>query len=227
MSKDLTAFTEDISWFFQEDDKVEIEEKTLELSDDFKDLFPKLTELINCSRKTYLRINNVPHILFAWNNIDNEIFGWLNKIENLENVPNELSKEHKILLENIGGIQESFNQPEDSLTNNQNFMFIGTECSFGIGSWNNYYKETCEEENIEPIDNSNLICFVEEANGNMTFYNPITNDIIFFASDHCFDNITPINGQPEYTFYKYDNVKSFKDYVEKVAEEWIVENASC
>jgi hypothetical protein len=227
MNKDLTAFAEDISWFFQENDKVEIEERTFELSDDFKNIFPKLTKLIECSRKTHLRINDVPHILFAWNDIDDEIFGWLNKIEDLENVPNELSKEHKLLLENIGGIQESFNQPEDSLTNNQNFMFIGTECSFGIGSWNNYYKETCEEENIEPIDHSNLIWFVEEANGNMTFYNPTNSDIILFASDHCFDNITPINGQPEYTFYKYDNIKSFKEYVEKVAEEWIAENASC
>ena len=227
MNKDLSAFAEDISWFFQENDKVEIEERTLELTNDFKNIFPKLTKLIECSRKTFLRINNVPHILFAWNDIDDEIFGQLNKIEDLENVSDNLSAEHKILLQNIGGIQESFNQPEDSLTNNQNFMFIGNECSFGIGTWNEYYKETCEEENIEQIDHSNLICFVEEANGNMTFYNSKTNKIILFASDHCFDDITPINGQPEYTFYSYDKIKTFTEYVEQVAKEWTAENASC
>ncbi|WP_299315052.1 hypothetical protein [uncultured Aquimarina sp.] len=227
MSKDLTAFIEDISWFFNETDKVEIEIKSFDLSADFKLIFPKLTKLIDCARITHLQINNVPHILFAWNDIDGEIFGWLNKIEDRENLYHQLSNEHKILLQNIGGIQESFNQPDDSLTNNQNFMFIGTKCSFGIGSWNEYYKETCDEENVEPIDHSNLICFVEEANGNLTFYNPTTNDIILFASDHCFDDITPLNEQPEYTFYKYDNIKSFPDYVEKIADEWMEENASC
>jgi hypothetical protein len=227
MNKDLAAFIDDISWFFQENDKVEIEEKSFDLSDDFNLIFPKLTELIECARKTHLRINNVPHILFAWNDIDDEIFGWLNKIEDFENTPNQLSKEHKILLKNIGGIQESFNQPEDSLTNNQNFMFIGTECSFGIGSWDEYYKETCDEQNIESINHSKLICFVEEANGNKTLYDTISNDILLFASDHCFDDIKPIDGQPEYTFYKYNNIKSFTDYVEKVADEWMEENASC
>ncbi len=226
MNKDLTAFAEDISWFFQENDKIEIEQYTLELSDDFKKIFPKLTELIDCSRKTFLRINNKPHILFAWNDIDDEIFGWLNKVEESESVSDKLSDEHKILIQNIGGIQESFNQPEDSLTNNQNFMFIGSDCSYGIGSWNEYYYETCVEENIEPIDHSDLICFVEEANGNLTCYNPKNSEIILFAPDHCFENITPIKGQPEYTFYKYDNIKSFKNYVEKVAEEWLVEIAN-
>ncbi|WP_158978998.1 hypothetical protein [Cellulophaga sp. L1A9] len=227
MNKDLKAFIEDISWFFQENDKIEYEENILELSADFKHIFPKLTKLIECSRKTFLLINNVPHILFAWNDIDDEIFGWLNKVEDLEGISDKLSAEHKILLQNIGGIQESFNQPEDSLTNNQNFMFIGTECSFGIGSWNEYYKEICGEENIEPIEHSNLICFAEEANGNMTFYHPRTNKIMLFASDHCFDDITPITGQPEYTFYNYDIINTFTEYVEKVADEWIAKNASC
>ena len=227
MNNDLTTFAEDISWFFQENDKIEIEEKTFYLTNEFKQTFPKLTKLIDCARKTHLRINNIPHILFAWDNIDNEIFGWLNKVEDWENIPNQLIKEHKTLLQNIGGIQESFNQPENSLTNNQNFMFIGTKCSFGIGSWDEYYKETCNEENVETINHSNLICFMEEANGNMTFYSPTSKEIILFASDHYFEGITPLDGQPEYSFYKYDKIKSFTDYVEKIANEWIEENASC
>jgi len=227
MSKDFTAFVDDISWFIQKNDKVEIEERTFELSNDFKNKFPKLTKLIETSRKTFLRINNVPHILFAWTNIYGEIFGWLNKIGDLENVSDKLCIEHKILLQNIGGIQEFFNQPEDAITNNKIFMFTGSECSFGIGSWDEYYKKSCKEENVDPIEHSNLICFVEEANGNMTFYEQKTNEIILFAPDHCFEDITPIEGQPEYTFYKYENIETFKNYVEKIAEEWIKENASC
>ena len=226
MNPDLTAFIDEISWFFQEKDTVEIEEKSFDFSADFKLIFPKLTRLIESARKTHLRINNIPHILFAWNNMTGEIFGWLNKIESLESFPIQLSKEHKLLLQNIGGIQESFNQPEDSLTNNQNFMFIGSECNRGIGAWDEYYKEVCNEEKIEPLNHSNLIRFVEEANGNMTLYDSTSNDILLFASDHCFDYVKPVAGQPEYTFYQYDSIATFTDYVEKLAGEWMAENAN-
>jgi len=226
MNPDLTAFIDEISWFFQENDNVETEEKSFDLSADFKLIFPKLTRLIGSARKTHLRINNIPHILFAWNNMTGEIFGWLNKIESLESFPIQLSKEHKLLLQNIGGIQESFNQPEDSLTNNQNFMFIGSECNIGIGAWDEYYKEVCNEEKVEPLNNSNLIRFVEEANGNMTLYDSTSNDILLFASDHCFDYVKPVAGQPEYTFYQYESIATFTDYVEKLAGEWMAENAN-
>lgn len=226
MNPDLTAFINDISWFFQENDTVEIEEKSFELSEDFKLIFPKLTRLIDGARKTHLQINNVPHILFAWNNTDGEIFGWLNKMERLESLPDQLSKEHRLLLQNIGGIQESFNQPEDSLTNNQNFMFIGSKCNRGIGAWDEFYKEVCNEEKIQPLNHSHLIRFVEEANGNITLYDSTSNEVLLFASDHCFDHVTPLAGQPEYTFYQYESIATFTDYVEQLAHEWTMENAS-
>ncbi|MEM9338923.1 MAG: hypothetical protein AAGA66_09360, partial [Bacteroidota bacterium] len=92
--------------------------------------------------------------------MDGQICGWLNQQETKEEFKYELIQEHELLIRNIGGIRESFNQPEDSFSNNQNFMFIGSECSRGIGDWDDYYSMTCEEEGKNQINFSNLLAFV-------------------------------------------------------------------
>ena len=127
VSQDLEAFKSEISWFLDPNSKVELkEQKEMRQSEEFKVTFPKLTELIQKSRQTYLIIDNINYILFAWDTLDGQICGWLNQQETEEEYKCELIEEHELLLRNIGGIRESFNQPEGSFTNNQNFMFIGS-----------------------------------------------------------------------------------------------------
>lgn len=133
----------------------------------------------------------------------------------------ELIEEHELLLRNIGGIQETFNQPENAFSNNQNFMFIGSECSRGIGSWDDYYLMRCEDEHKEAIDYSNLLAFVYEANGALTLYEPITKKILLFSHDHSFDNVEFLENQPEYTFHTFKNAINFVDYVEELARQWM------
>lgn len=222
-NNDFKAFKETKSWFFKPDSSVLFKEKIdLRLSEEFKETFPELTSIVGKSRTTFLEIDGEEHLLFAWNNKDDQICGWLNKIENSESFFCEPIAEHELMLRNIGGIVESFNQPEVWLGNNQNFMFLGSECFRGIGGWEEYYSMLCEEGDYEQIDYTRFLTFVEEANGGMTMYDTFTKKVMIFSHDHRFTNVDFMEKQPEYTFHTIQAVETFIDYVEEVAAQWKV-----
>lgn len=222
MNIDFETFKSEITWFIKPADKVELLDTVLNysLKDNFRATFPVLTNLIEKSRVLNLTINNQHYRLFSWTNKENKSIGWLNKIESDNTSEIELLDEHELLLKEIGGIKESYNQPDPSLTNNQNFLFIRSECTKGIGGWDDYYKTMCEEDSKPQIDYKEFICFVQEANGDVTLYNKNTKEVLLFAHDHCFENVEFLENQPEYTFYKINGVKTFVDYVESLATEW-------
>ena len=89
--------------------------------------------------------------------------------------------------------------------------------------WDDYYDDMCNEYQMSKIDSSDFISFVQEANGALTLYNPENNEVLLFSHDHSFDNVEFLENQPKYTFHRIKGVKSFTDYVEKLAEEWIAE----
>lgn len=222
MDINFETFKNDITWFVKPTDKVELLDTTLNysLTKKFQETFPKLTSLIEKSRVLDLKINYQSYRLFSWTNKDNKSFGWLNKIDSDNTTEIELIDEHELILQEIGGIQESYNQPEPSLTNNQIFLFIKSECSKGIGGWDDYYEMMCEEENKQKINYKDFVCFVQEANGNVTLYDRNSKEVMLFAHDHSFDNVEFLENQPEYTFHKISGIKTFVDYVEILAAEW-------
>ncbi|MEC4054071.1 hypothetical protein VSP10_14925 [Myroides odoratimimus] len=223
MNRDFEEFRKNVSWFISSKDQVELLglKECFQLSTSFNQTYPVLTKLILKARILNLKINNQEFILFSWTTKEGESCGWLNKLENITKDKYNLIDEHLLLLNEIGGIQESYNQPEDSLCNNQNFMFIASSCHLGIEDWDLYYKQACGEEYKLLPSFEELICFVEEANGNLTLYDSKTKKVLLFAPDHCFDNVSCLEGQPEYTFYTIDGVEGFVDYVETLANEWI------
>lgn len=219
--KDFDIFKKEITWFIKPNSDVTFVKQDFRISEEFNNTFPKLSLLIKKARISNIKVDNQDYILFAWNNQENHICGWLNKIENEENEALELINEHQLLLKNIGGIQESFNSPENSFCNNQNFMFINSECFKGIGEYEDYYTSACEEENFEKIDFSNFLSFAYEANGALTMYNSSSKEVFLFSHDHSFDNVSFVKNQPEYTFHSFKNVTTFIDYVEELANQWI------
>ena len=223
MNDDFETFKKEIPWCFRRSEKIEFLplEKHTGLSESFRQTFPILTDLIQEARILDLIISNQRHMLFSWTNKKNGLScGWLNKVEQNPQRTLNLIDEHKLLISEIGGILETYKGPELSLSNNQNFMFIEAECTNGIGGWDEFYKMRCEEESKTQIHSKDFICFVEEANGNLTLYHPETKDVLVFAPDHSFDNVEFLEDQPEYTFHKINNITSFVDYVEALAAEW-------
>lgn len=216
--KDFDTFKKEIIWFIKPNSDVTFVKQDFRISEEFSNTFPKLSLLIKKARISNIKVDNQDYILFAWNNQENQICGWLNKIEN---EVLELIHEHELLLKNIGGIQESFNSPENSFCNNQTFMFINSECFKGIGEYEDYYTSACEEENFEKIDFSNFLSFAYEANGALTMYDFNNKEVFLFSHDHSFDNVSFVKNQPEYTFHSFKNVTTFIDYVEELANQWI------
>ena len=221
MNQDFKAFQTEISWFIGTNSKVEFEvSKEIRLSEEFRTTFPELTGLILKSRQTYLKIDDINYILFAWDSKEGEVCGWLNQQETVEEYKHELIEKHELLLRNIGGIRESFNQPEGSFTNNKNFIFIGSECSRGIGDWDDYYSMMCEDEGKTEIDYSTFLTFSHEVNGDLTLYEPVAEELYLFSHDHSFENVDFVKDQPEYTFHTFKNINTFGSYVEELARQW-------
>lgn len=225
VNKDFQALTNYYKWLIKESDDVVIGDIQTEiiLSEEFLNTFPKLSRLLKKARILNLTINSIPYKLYSWTNSKGIRCGWINKFEPESKSNLKIIKEHKLLLNEIGGIWESYNQPEPSLTNNQEFLFIESECLSGIGGWDEYYQLVCKQENLKEIDYSDFVGFVREANGDVTVYNPSNKEVLLFAHDHCFENVKFLDNQPDYTFHKINNVTTFVDYVEELASEWQTE----
>jgi hypothetical protein len=220
-NNDFKTFQKEVSWFLKPTSNIRTKESDIRLSIEFKETYPKLTLLIEKARVTSVDIDQVEYLLFAWDSKADLICGWLNKIDEPESCFAELMPEHELIIRFIGGMRETFNNPETSFADNQNFMFSGTECSRGIGDWDQYYHMACEEENYTPIDFNNFIVFAKEANGALTMYNPDNKTVLLFSHDHCFDNVNFMDNQPQYTFHSFKGVDTFIDYVEELATQWL------
>ncbi len=226
-SKDFDIFKQEISWFVKPTDKIELAESELNLSDNFITTFPTLHKLVSQATVLDISLTRQDKIsyykLLSWTDNKDLKSGWLCKFDNAENEI-EILPEHQLLVDNIGGIQESYNQleiEEEILTDNQNFLFIKSDCKKGIGGWDEYYTEMCNEENTQQIDFKDFICFVEEANGDVTLYDPKSKEVMLFAHDHSFENVEFLENQPEYTFHRISGITNFIDYAETLAQQWL------
>lgn len=123
----------------------------------------------------------------------------------------------------IGTIIESwgFEDIREDIICNMDGVLIDN-IAYGIGDWKDYFKESCDDEELVPnIQDEDYILVAEEANGNMILCNINSSEIVLFAHDHCFDNVEVYKDCPEYTFYKINNAEGLIDYFELVAQQWM------
>jgi len=220
--EDFEEFKGDITWFIKATDRVSIKQSKIDLSSDFEATFPSLARLVKQARVLSITINDGTYRMLSWNRKDNKPCGWLCQLESPGVSDLAILPEHQLLLNNIGGIRESYNPPDDDIfTNNQNFLFIKSECEQGLGYSQVYYDDMCRDLDIDRLPEDNLVMFVEEANGARTLYDLLTKQVYLFSHDHCFNYVTFLEGQPEYTYHLINGVTTFRDYVETLAQQWI------
>ena len=226
MIKYYNAFLNEISWFNHKKEPIDVFEiEKFKLTQKFQDTFPVMTQLINRSAKTGVEYNGKSMILFCWE-VDKEISGWMCQFDK---PIVSLIDEHKLVIDNIGGIIESFNGPESievnginynyTLTLNQDFMFVGSMNTDKL-DWEDYYVDRCEELGVKPIDLTNSVFFSKEANGAKYFYDRRTKEVKLFSHDHAFRFVEFLTNQPEYTMHKINGVNNFVDFVELIAKQW-------
>ncbi|WP_199624770.1 hypothetical protein [Paenibacillus alkalitolerans] len=225
-NNDLNEFIENVPWFFNEDDKINVAGETNFTShNDFKSKYPKLTRLLSQARVTIINVNELnEYMLFGWTNKHGESFGWLclppHKLDYLRN--SELHEDHILLLRSFGGIVERWNEPEESWLCNLKSALTLKDSVEGFDWLEELFTERCKDEGLEPgINSYDYIAFAFEANGNMTLYNKYTSEVLMFAHDHCFEHILPLQNCPDYTLYRLQNCRTFSDWVETVANQWL------
>lgn len=220
---DWEFFCECVPWFLTSDSKVDISsnsERVL-LSDSLSRQFPKLSNLLDNSNVTSLEIDGLKHQLLTWETDNGERMGWL-CIAVCSNVIPNLFRTHTDLLNYWGGIVEIFNEPEDTWLLNHNDILTLDEARNGADFIEDYKWAFEDEGFVIPINLEDYYCVAREANGNTTICHRQTGDILLFAPDHSFDHLICLEKCPEYTLYKIRNANTFQDWIEEIAQQWLV-----
>ena len=220
---DWQEFCEAIPWFLNHDAKVKVSEESSQLtfSINIENQLPLLTQLLKRATVTGITIENVNYNLLAWDSLDSHRLGWLSLAPNAETADIEIIPLHKELLASFGGVIERFNESDDTWLLNTN-EFLTAKKASNDATFIEDYLWAFEDEGIEiPIVLENFYCVLREANGNTTLCHKKTGQILFFATDHSFDHITPVQGCPEYTLYDIAGSENFITWVESIAQQWL------
>ena len=189
-------------------------------SREFSRLFPVLTRLLSRSRITPLTISGYPWTLFSWGDPAGELSGWLSPAPSESPLENAFVH-HRVLLQSFGGVTERFNDAESTWLLSH-IDALTMESAQSDASFIADYDWIFEQHGVPiPIDLEAYYCIAREANGNSTLCHRKTGEVLLFASDHDFDHIEPLEGCPEYSLYRIREVKTFTDWVEKIATQWV------
>ena len=189
-------------------------------SEEFGRLFPALSSLLSQSRVTPLTVSGSPWYLFSWGEPDGELSGWLSPAPS-ESPLEKIFGRHRVLLQSFGGVTERFNDAESTWLLNHIDVLTMESAQFDA-SFIADYDWIFEQHGVPiPIDLGAYYCIAREANGNSTLCHRNTGEVLLFAPDHCFDHVEPLEGCPEYSLYRIREVKTFTDWVEKVAAQWL------
>lgn len=146
--------------------------------------------------------------------------GWLSLLP-LADPPRNLFAEHRELLASFGGVVERFNEPEGSWLLNHNAVLTEREGSHDA-SFIRPYSWAFEKAGLTiPIDTSEYYSIAREANGNTTLCHRSSGEVLMFAPDHCFRHLERLEGCPEYTLYRINGARIFRDWVNTIARQWL------
>lgn len=224
---DWDQFTSDISWYTRNNEVVQVGEtrEGCALSKAASDMFPQLSKLLSSASVTEVSVNDVQYELLAWDFTEAKRTGWL-CLPPPETISHTLFKDHRILLESFGGIVERFNDIEYGWLENLNDALTLREAMKDCGYVQDYRWPFEDAGLTFPIDMKEYYSIALEANGTTTLCHRINGRILMFASDHCFDHLTELEGCPERTLYTINGAGSFREWVEIVANQWLIHTLS-
>ncbi|MBK5719385.1 hypothetical protein JGH11_00735 [Dysgonomonas sp. Marseille-P4677] len=197
------------------------------LSQEFITLFPKMARLLDKAYKVEFTLNgNQRFRQYIWTREEGSTAGWLCKLEHCVPQGRNIIPEHILLSQTVGGIIDYWltdsTKEANSFIDANEFTFSLVDSTIGIGGWEDNYINECKEQGLEPLNTSEFLTFALEANGNTTFYSHKTKEVfVYLHDDYSPFEITPHKGHPLCTIYQYDKAKSFVEYVEILAEQWL------
>lgn len=197
----------------------------IKFSTEFIQLFPLMTELLEKAKVIEFTINsNQRFRQYIWIHNDGTTSGWLCRLEHCVPQGRNIIPEHILLSQNLGGIINywSDSKSKETFVDANVFTFSLVDTFKGIGGFEDDYIRKCQEEQINPLDIADFVTFALERDGCVTAYNYKTKEIFMYL----LDGYTPfaysvVDGQPEYTLHQLHSAKTFVEYVEALAEQWL------
>ncbi|MEO9323256.1 hypothetical protein ABFT23_07175 [Nocardioides sp. C4-1] len=185
-----------------------------------------LAALLSTASVTPVEVDGRAWEIVGWDTAEEGRAGWL--------VPQQASAEaatsaglhpdHTALVQVLGGITERFGEPDDTwLVDTDESLTLATALSTARGVLDAYEWAwdddglTCP---IRPAERDDWYAISREANGNLTLAHRTSGRVVLFAPDHAFDDVTVLDGCPEYSLYTRDGAPDVRAWVNGVARQW-------
>jgi hypothetical protein len=222
MNRHWASFTAGVPWFPAERTRVEVGPLlwpgSWRASTALAARFPKLARLLASAHTSWIRADGSEYTLFSWEGMDG-VSSWLARAPE-GTVDSRVFPEHRALLGEFGGIVERTGDPEGSWLLNTSESLTLDEAQHDAG----FLRECATFEELPggiPIDMEAYYSISREANGNDTLCHRTAGDVLLFAPDHAFDHVVPLEGCPDYTLYRIRGARTFVEWVEVVAQQWM------
>jgi hypothetical protein len=221
MGSDWDAFRAESLWAPPRRAKVEVgsPQGVPALPGEFEERFPSFAALLHAARMTPVLINGRAHVLYGWTAPNGQSMGWLSPPPVDEIEATALHEDHQLLAATFGGIGERWNEPETSWLLNLHSALTLDLASDPIDL--SVYEWSFENRNLMPLDVDEWYTIALEANGNLTICRRESGELLMCAGDHSFDHLIPLEGCPDYTFYRIRGAPTFAAWVEHVAGQWL------
>jgi hypothetical protein len=216
------SFAEELSWFLTDRHRLEVGALVRpggwRASSRFREVFPTLARLLEAAHTSHVGLDDGDYCLFSWEG-RSWISSWLAPPPAAD-TDAALLPDHRVLLAEFGGITERSGHPDGSWLLNANVSLIGGEERADASFIRDYAWAFEGVSGGIPIVLEDYYPICWEANGNATLCHRTTGDVLLFAPDHSFDDVTPLEGCPPYTLYRRAGGRTFVEWVETVAHQW-------
>ncbi len=134
----------------------------------------------------------------------------------VRDVPKSFLQSHREVIENIGTVRDLFNFSNEYMQNiSDAFLCEVPEKNMQLLVEDLAGK--CKENPMDipfapTVQLQDLTMFAYEANGNVFLYDH-AGKLFLYASDHCYTNVTSVDGYPEFTLYHIQDMQTFDDFI--------------
>jgi hypothetical protein len=218
--RDWEQFVQHTPWFMGPGDIAVVEDEGPWPGGDLESM-PQLSELLGTASLTTLSVSGTHYELIAWGPGDQRR-GWLCHPPVLSD-PAHVHEIHRRFWSVCGGIIERFAEP-DSWWLNQNQVLTTAATRTRVSDVLADYRWIWEDVGLQvPIQPDDYYTVAVEANGNLTLAHRQSGELLLFAPDHAFEDVTPVPGCPPYSLLTIDGVPDLRSWIEECAGAWLTD----